>query len=263
MHLVTVDPQDGPAQLPFAMLAGCRIVVTGFKPEEAAELLKAFQSAGASCRTVTPVFLGASVYSCDLLVAWLGSLEEYDTVLESYTGRLIAAVSPESLVGYLPWMRQSAVDFVYCPCTENEILARAAMALRRRQPHPDRNPHERFRILLADDDRATTALLKVAIDSDRMTCRCVDNGLDALETARAWAPDLAILDVRMPGLDGYQVLAALRREARRTPVLLLTGCDQESDIIKGFKLGAVEYVVKPFDPVEVLARVKRIVAETA
>jgi CheY-like chemotaxis protein len=263
MRLVAVDPKAGPEQPPFAMLAGCRVVVTGFEPEAGAELVKTFRAAGAYCRLVTPAFLGASVYSCDLLVAWLASLEEYDSVLDSFAGRLLAAMSPETVARYLPWMWQSAVDFVFDPCTDTEILARAVMALRRPPAQPERSRREKFRILLADDDRATTALLKLAIESDRMTCRCVDNGLDALEMAREWAPDLAVLDVKMPGLDGYQVLAALRHEARPTPVLLLTGCDQESEIVKGFKLGAADYVVKPFDPTEVLARVKRIVAETA
>jgi DNA-binding response OmpR family regulator len=106
-------------------------------------------------------------------------------------------------------------------------------------------------------------LLQATIESDRMTCRCAANGLEALEIVRRWVPDVVVLDVKMPGLDGYQVLASLRREPKRTPVLLLTGCDREAEIMKGFMLGAVDYVVKPFDPKEVLARIKRVAAEKA
>jgi CheY-like chemotaxis protein len=260
---LSVDPQVGPAPPPFAVLAECRVVVAGFKREVAAELVAMFQATGAICRVVQPAFLEASVYSCDLLLAWLAGLENYDTVLESFTVPVIAAMTPESLVGYLPWMRQSAAGFFLFPCTEEEVLARAAMAFHRRRTRPVRSPGEKLRVLLADDDPGTTALLQAAIESDRMTCRCAANGLEALEIARKWLPDVAVLDVKMPGLDGYQVLASLRRETRRIPVLLLTGCDQESEIMKGFRLGAADYVVKPFDPMEVRERIKRIVAEPA
>ena len=260
---LSVDPQAGPAPAPFAALAECRVVVAGFEREVAAELVKMFQAAGATCRAASPAFLEASVYSCDLLLAWLAGLEGYDTVLNSFAVPVIAAMTPESLVGHLPWMRQSAASFFLFPCTEEEVLARAAMALRRRGTRPAPSPGEKIRVLLADDDRGTTALLQAAIESDRMTCRCAANGLEALEIARKWLPDVAVIDVKMPGLDGYQVLASLRREARRIPVLLLTGCDQESEIMKGFKLGAADYVVKPFDPKEVRERIRRIAAGPA
>jgi CheY-like chemotaxis protein len=262
MRLI-VDPLGGPAPPPFAVLAECRVVVAGFKREEAAELVAMFQTAGAICRAVSPAFLEPSVYSCDLLVAWLAGLEDYDTVIESFTAPVIAAVTPDSVLGYLAWMRQSAAGFFCYPCTKTEILARAALALRRRGTRPVRSPGEKLRVLLADDDRGTTALLQAAIESDRMTCQCAGSGLEALEIARKWLPDVAVLDVKMPGLDGYQVLASLRREPRRIPVLLLTGCDQESEIMKGFRLGAADYVVKPFDPMEVRERIRRIVAEPA
>lgn len=263
MRLISVDPKDSSALPPFAMLAECRVVVAGFKREVGAELVTIFQDAGAFCRAVTPAFLSATVYSCDLLVACLASLEDYDSVLESFTAPLIAAVPAESVVGYLPWMRQSAADFFLFPCTEEEVLARAAMVLRRRRAGSARSPSDKIRVLLADDDRATTKLLQATLENDRMTCRCASNGLEALEIARRWVPDVAVLDVKMPGLDGYQVLASLRREPKRIPVLLLTGCDQEAEIMKGFMLGAADYVVKPFDPREVLARIKRVATDNA
>ena len=69
----------------------------------------------------------------------------------------------------------------------------------------------------------------------------------------------AILDVNMPGMDGYEVLAALRAENLPVRVMLLTARQRESDIIRGFTLGADDYVVKPFSPMELVARLKRLI----
>ena len=73
-------------------------------------------------------------------------------------------------------------------------------------------------------------------------------------------PDLVILDVKMPGLDGFEVLERLRGDARfaKTPILMLTSMGQEADVVRGFGLGADDYVLKPFSPVELAARVRRL-----
>jgi DNA-binding response OmpR family regulator len=71
-------------------------------------------------------------------------------------------------------------------------------------------------------------------------------------------PDAAVLDVNMPGMDGYAVLSAIRQEGIPLRVLLLTARQQESDVIRGFTLGADDYVVKPFSPMELVARLKRL-----
>jgi DNA-binding response OmpR family regulator len=67
-----------------------------------------------------------------------------------------------------------------------------------------------------------------------------------------------VLDVNMPGLDGFEVLAAVRREAIPVRVILLTARQTESDIIRGFSLGADDYIIKPFNPMELVARLKRL-----
>jgi CheY-like chemotaxis protein len=259
MRPVAPGPPVGPT-LPLARLDGCRVVLAGFGAEAGRGLVMVFQTAGANCRTAAPALVGAAVRSCDLLVVWPAGLEECRSLLEPVTAPVIAAVSPGNVAEYLPWLRQTSADCIFYPCSETEILTRAVLAVDRRQAHPGRRPDGRFRILLADDDRSITALLKATLESDRMVCRCVGNGIDALKIAREWEPDLAVLDVNMPGMDGYQTLAALRQERKAIPVLLLTGCDQESEIMKGLKLGAADYVVKPFNPMEILMRVKRIVS---
>ena len=85
------------------------------------------------------------------------------------------------------------------------------------------------------------------------------DGPKALEAARRLRPHAAVLDVNMPGMDGYEVLAAIRAENIPARVMLLTARQQESDVIRGFTLGADDYVVKPFSPMELVARIKRLV----
>jgi DNA-binding response OmpR family regulator len=81
-----------------------------------------------------------------------------------------------------------------------------------------------------------------------------------LELIRAAPPDVAILDVIMPNLDGFEVLAAIRNERalKNVRVMLLTALQQETDVVRGFALGADDYIVKPFSPVEVMARLRRL-----
>jgi len=71
-------------------------------------------------------------------------------------------------------------------------------------------------------------------------------------------PQAAVLDVNMPGMDGYEVLAAIRQEQHQIRVLMLTARQQENDILRGFTLGADDYVIKPFSPIELTARLKRL-----
>jgi DNA-binding response OmpR family regulator len=116
-----------------------------------------------------------------------------------------------------------------------------------------------------DDDPDIHTLLKATLESDDLKCQGTLMGRDSLTIAREWHPDLIVLDVNMPGMSGHQILAALRasRSNIRTPVLLLTGCDRRSEVLKGFNLGAQDYVVKPFNPVDVAARIRKMVTGPA
>lgn len=245
---------------PFAVLEESRIVIIGFDDEASDRLITIFQTAGAFCQASRLNALAAAIQSCDLLVAKLEGMEDYAALLAPVTAPVIAAVSPDSAPDHLRWIRRSTLDYVFYPCTETEILTRAAMAAHRRKAQTARHPGEKVRILFADDDDSISALLKATFESAGMTCRCVRNGVEALTVAREWAPDVAVLDVNMPGMSGFQALSVLSRTEKPIPVLLLTACDQESEILKGFKLGAADYVIKPFNPTEILMRVKRIVA---
>jgi two-component system, OmpR family, alkaline phosphatase synthesis response regulator PhoP len=93
-----------------------------------------------------------------------------------------------------------------------------------------------------------------------MTCHVAPNGKSALDLAHALNPNVIVLDVNMPFLDGFQVLTALRGEPRTEaiPVIMLTSMQQEADVVRAFALGADDYVVKPFNPMELLARIRRL-----
>jgi two-component system alkaline phosphatase synthesis response regulator PhoP len=91
-----------------------------------------------------------------------------------------------------------------------------------------------------------------------MDCQGAANGPEALERIRQSLPQAAVLDVNMPGMDGYQVLSAIRADKLPVRVVLLTARQQETDILRGFTLGADDYIVKPFNPLELAARLKRL-----
>ncbi|MGH2920477.1 MAG: response regulator transcription factor [Gaiellaceae bacterium] len=124
------------------------------------------------------------------------------------------------------------------------------------EPVPNRRPL----VLVADDDEDILTL--VAFRLERAGCEIVKarTGDEALRIALEQVPDLAVLDVMMPGLDGYEVTRELRRteSTNLMPVILLTARAQEADVARGMAAGADDYVRKPFDARDLRERVKRL-----
>ncbi len=112
-------------------------------------------------------------------------------------------------------------------------------------------------IVVAEDDAAIRDLLKHHLEGDGFSVVAVPDGHAALRCARH-AADLLILDVGLPGIDGFDVARTLRREEREIPIVMLTARADEVDRVVGFELGADDYVTKPFSPRELLARVRAI-----
>lgn len=115
-----------------------------------------------------------------------------------------------------------------------------------------------MKILIAEDDVSLRRVLTAMLQKNNYSVDAVDNGADALEYLRSGIYDGAILDVMMPALDGVQVIAAARREHIVTPVLLLTAKSEIDDKICGLDAGANDYVTKPFDMRELLARLRAL-----
>ena len=110
-------------------------------------------------------------------------------------------------------------------------------------------------ILIAEDDADIRRLLRLYLEGEGFRVLEADNGASALALARERTPDMAILDVMMPEMNGFELTRALRRYSN-VPILILSARSQDNDKILGLNLGADDYVTKPFNPVEVLARVK-------
>jgi two-component system alkaline phosphatase synthesis response regulator PhoP len=113
-------------------------------------------------------------------------------------------------------------------------------------------------ILLVEDNTDLAYGLRNNLEIDGHTVETVATGEDALDRVRARPPELIVLDLMLPNLDGYQVLRRLRSEGHEMPVLILTARTEEADKVLGFRLGADDYVTKPFGVLELLARVSAL-----
>lgn len=123
---------------------------------------------------------------------------------------------------------------------------------------------EAARILVADDDTLTRRFVAALLRQQGHEVREAADGEEALRLAFELTPRLVLLDLVMPMKDGYEVLETLKSDAntRRIPVLILSVRSREEDIVKGFKLGAEDYVVKPFNTQELMQRIRKILERT-
>lgn len=154
-----------------------------------------------------------------------------------------------------------AREFLMDGWLPDEALVRLSLAAAHRpetKVKPALNLGVHSQVVIADDDPAVLALVRTALENFGMDCHTATNGAEAIAAIRTLHPHAAVLDVNMPSLDGYEVLAAVRHQGLPVRVLLLTARQQESDVIRGFTLGADDYVVKPFSPMELVARLKRL-----
>lgn len=115
-----------------------------------------------------------------------------------------------------------------------------------------------MKILIVEDEPKTGSYLRQGLGEAGYICDLACTGVDGLHLARQNSYDLLVLDVMLPGLDGWQILQTLRQHGVATPVLFLTARDQVEDRVKGFELGADDYLIKPFSFAELLARVRVI-----
>jgi two-component system OmpR family response regulator len=128
-------------------------------------------------------------------------------------------------------------------------------------PQTARTPEAR--LLVVDDEPNIRELLSASLRYAGFEVATASDGQQALALAESFRPDLLVLDVMMPGLDGFGVVRRLRQSGRHTPVLFLTARDAPEDKVSGLTLGGDDYVTKPFSLDEVLARIRAVLRRTA
>src|ERR1700720_4998371 len=116
-----------------------------------------------------------------------------------------------------------------------------------------------MRVLLIEDEVTTSAKIAVMLENERIVCDVADLGEDGLQQGKRYDYDIIILDLLLPDMDGYEVLRRLRAARVPTPVLILSGLDTLNDKVKGLGFGADDFLTKPFDHRELVARIQSIV----
>ena len=114
------------------------------------------------------------------------------------------------------------------------------------------------KLLVIEDNPDLAFGLRNNFEIEGYEVAVAEDGLVGLERARQWDPDLILLDLMLPGMDGYRVLRTLRADGNDTPVLILTARGEEADKVMGFRHGADDYVTKPFGVLELIARVEAL-----
>lgn len=118
-------------------------------------------------------------------------------------------------------------------------------------------------LLLIDDDEHIQEVVRVAALAEGYELTLCSNGNEGLRVAEVMNPDLLILDIMMPGLNGWEVCKALRAKGATVPILMLTAKDAEEDEILGLQLGADDYITKPFSPRQLMARVQALLRRSS
>jgi two-component system response regulator VicR len=121
---------------------------------------------------------------------------------------------------------------------------------------------ENRRILIIEDDPSITRLVQDNLEYEGFEVRSIADGSRAIQAIRSFLPDLILLDLMLPGLDGFEICSAVSQSALRIPVIILSARSQNADKVRGLQLGADDYVTKPFTLDELLARVHAVMRRT-
>ncbi len=257
------------------VLKAKRFALLGFDPEETQALRNAIDFASARMHSIADDLRHPSLTTLapfDACVLNLSS--EVSKVAGGAVDLFAISRKPtviigerDEVLGHAFSLASATHEFIIRPWTREDFYLRAFMVLRNApssavdQPGHGAAARTEPTIIVADDDRTTIMMVQSILRTWKINCRVAHNGKDAMELTREIKPDALLLDVSMPGMDGFQVLAALRADpaTRATPIVMLTAAQSEDEIVRGFDLGADDYITKPFRAHEMLARIKRLV----
>ena len=277
----TPESVTGPVPGPIvAALKGKRVGLVGFSADDAERLCVALERASAKPRYFDHVACRDSdpIRDCSLVLVAV-TPETKDTFLLAPGSTaipglaLVLAGARDQILALDYSVQLRASELLIDGWQPEEALMRLAFALSRKEAAPavaapvrtaapqvpvnGSNNHTSSEVLVADDDMTVRLVVRSALENAGIKCRMASTGPEALQILREYRPCAAVLDINMPGMDGYEVLSAARLEAIPVRVLLLTARQQEADITRGFTLGADDYLIKPFNPPELVARLRR------
>lgn len=115
------------------------------------------------------------------------------------------------------------------------------------------------RILIVDDDISVTTMLKKAVQSSGLEAEVANSGEAALELLQQTGFDLILMDINMPGIDGFQAVERIRKQGIQTPIMIISGRQEEIDTLYGLNIGADDYITKPFNPITLTAKIKALI----
>ena len=113
-------------------------------------------------------------------------------------------------------------------------------------------------VYIVDDEESIIEFVSLYLKKEGFAVACFTNGISAYQAIMKSSPDLVVLDVMLPGMDGFEVCRKIRAEENQVPIIMLTAKDEEIDRILGLELGADDYLTKPFNPRELVARIKAV-----
>ncbi len=242
-----------------AMKAG----VFGFEPTEVARIQGAFEGMnftavdlGLSSEGLSNEFLSGH----DVVVLNAGveaGTSAWNNVFgkASFEKPVLMIAAPAELAQMEGISAERPADVVFPPWEPEEIAFRARRMLDRRGPKKKKRT-----VILADDDPMVASILAPLLEKAGLECRIVGDGRQALDAIRSSPPDAAILDIGIPRISGLAVLTEVRKspETKGLPIMMLTARQQQSEVNKALSLGASDYLVKPFNPADVVARLLRL-----
>lgn len=247
-------------------LSGKRFALIGFDEKEFLQISQAIEQLQGFARRMTITEIPELNQAFDLIVFRIDA--DDTSVVSQAAAKLkkpfLLAGNVDSVMIHLDDRTIEAHDFVIWPTQPAELLMRAYNVLSASQLRADSikvTKREKPLVIVADDDSTTTMMVKAVLQRFGMDAQTATNGSQALEMAQQLLPDVLVLDVNMPFMDGFEVLSSIKRNAQTKHifVVMLTSVRQEADIARGFAMGADDYVIKPFNPIELVARVKRFV----
>jgi DNA-binding response OmpR family regulator len=256
------------------VLLGKRVGLMGFETAEAEPIIAALREASSFGHVVASSHIPGlnSLAPYDLCIVNASALPvngdalPVDTIARSKKPAVVIGTSEELMKHVIAFVDQNR-DLVLRPFQPEELVVRAFKVLRSAessqveaiQPKSSGAVGRRM-VLIADDDPSAIVLLTAILKHFDFDCEIAHDGNRAFALAREKKPDLVLLDVSMPKIDGFGVLTALRNDpsTKDTPVVMVTGRNNEQEVVKGFALGADDYITKPFNSGELMARINRI-----